>query len=63
MTWCQKKGCVKTLLFDSVPIENYLISVLHAESDVGNKIMFPYFEWINERIELISEGEVNMTKF
>ena len=51
------------MLFDSVPIENYLISVLHAESDIGNKIMFPYFEWINERIELISECEVNMTKF
>ena len=33
-----KKGSVKTLLFDSVPIENYIFSLLHAEISVGDKL-------------------------
>ena len=38
MIWHPIKKCsVKTLLFDSVPIENYIFSLLHAEIDVGNK--------------------------
>ena len=37
MTFYEKKGSVKTLLFDSVPIENYIFSLHHAEIGVGNK--------------------------
>ena len=63
MTSSEKKGCVQTLLFDSVPIENQFFSLLHVEIGVGNKIIYSYFEWINERIEPISEDEVNMINF
>ena len=56
-----KKGCVKTLLFDSIPIENYIFSLLHAEIGVGNKRNYSTFEWINERIEPICEEELDMT--
>ena len=28
-----KKGCVLSMLFDSIPIENYFYSLLHAEID------------------------------
>ena len=48
MTSYEKNGNVKTLLFDSVPIENYIFSLLHAEIGVGNKIVYTYFDWINE---------------
>ena len=54
MTSYQGKGSVKTILFDSVPIENYIFSLLHAEIGVGNKIVYTYFDWINERIEPIN---------
>ena len=61
MTSCEKTWQFKSLLFDSVLIENqffYYMQNLVLET----KTKFN-FEWINERIELISECEVNMTKF
>ena len=39
----EKKGINQPLLFDTVPIENYIFSLLHAEIDVGNKIIENYF--------------------
>ena len=57
----EKKGSVKTLLFDSIPIENYIFSLLHAEISVGNKIVHTYFDWINERIEPITDDELELT--
>ena len=36
----KKKSSVKTLLFDSVPIENYIFPLLHAEIGVGNKKIY-----------------------
>ena len=44
-----KKGIHQPLLFDAIPIENYLFSLLHAEIGVGNKIVEDYFLWITER--------------
>ena len=56
-----KKDYVKILLFDSIPIENYIFSLLYVEIGVGNKTVSSYFELINEIIEPISEYELNMT--
>ena len=42
MTSYEKKSSVKHLLFDSVPIDNYIFSLLHAEISVGNKIVYIY---------------------
>ena len=56
-----KKGSVKTLLFDSVSIENYIFSLFHAEMGVGNKIVYTYFDWINEIIEPITDDELDLT--
>ena len=40
-----EKGSVKTLLFGSVTIENYIFSLLHVEIDVENKIyIYTYFD-------------------
>ena len=61
MTRYEKKGSVKKLLFDSVPIENYIFSLIHAEIGVGNKIVYTYFDWINERIEFITDEELELT--
>ena len=56
-----KKGINQPLLFDAVPIENYIFSLLHAEIGVGNKIIENYFLWITERTEEMSEEEVILT--
>ena len=61
MTPYEKKGCVKTLLFNSVPIENYIFSLLHTEIGVGNKIVYTYFDWITKRIEPITDEEVELS--
>ena len=44
-----------------VPIENCVISSLHAEVGVGNKIIESYSLWITERMEKMSEEEVILT--
>ena len=48
-----KRGSVKTLLFDSVPIENYIFGV-------GNRIVYTNFDWINKRIEPITDDELQL---
>ena len=61
MTSYEKKGSVKKLLFDSVPIENYIVALLHVEIGVGNKIVYTSFDWIYERIEPITDDELELT--
>ena len=56
-----RKGSVKILLLDSVRIDNYRFSLLHTEIGVGNKIVYTYFDWINERIEPITDDELELT--
>ena len=58
MTSNKNKGINQPLLLYSVPIENYIFSLLHAEIGVGNKIVENYFLWITERMEKMSEEEV-----
>ena len=63
MTSYEKKSSVKHLLFDSVPIDNYIFSLLHAEIDVGNKIVYTYFDLTNERIEPMTDDELELTNY
>ena len=44
----EKKGCVLPMLFDSIPIENYIFSLLHAEIGIGNKIIESFYRWISK---------------
>ena len=38
-----------------------ILSLLHTEISIGNKIVYSYFEQINRRIYPINDEEVNMT--
>ena len=49
------------MLFDFVPIENYIFSLLHAEIGVENKIVYTYFDWIRQRIKPIFDEELAVT--
>ena len=35
--------------------------LLHAEFGVGDKIVYTYFDWINERIKPITDDELALT--
>jgi len=45
-------------LFDAVPVENYIVSVLHILIGVGNTLLESLLEWIEERIEAVSMPEI-----
>ena len=49
------------MLFDSIPIENYIFSLLHAEIDIGNKITESFYRWISKYVEPLSKEEIEMT--
>jgi hypothetical protein len=49
------RGCTKVPLFDSVPIENYIVPVLHILIGVGNSLVNAVFEFVDERIERLPE--------
>ena len=49
------------MLFDSIPIENYIFSLLHAEIGIGNKIINSFYRWISKYIEPLSNEEIEMT--
>jgi len=45
-------------LFDSVPIRNYIVPVLHLAIGIENILVDAIFEWVEQRIEQLSEEEV-----
>ena len=49
------------MLFDSIPIENYIFSLLHAEIGIGNKIIDLFYSWISKYIEPLSNEEIEMS--
>ena len=63
MTPYDKKGSVLPILFDTIPIENYIFSLLHAEIGIGNKIISSFYTWITTYIErlLVEEKEMRKT--
>ena len=61
MTPYDKKGCVLPMLFDTMPIENYIFSLLHAEIGIGNKIISSFYTWITTYIEPFSVEKIEMT--
>jgi hypothetical protein len=52
------KGCTELPLFDSVPVENYIVPVLHLLIGIGNNLLESLLEWVSERIEKLTHQEV-----
>ena len=50
------------MLFDSIPIENYIFSLLHAAIGIGNKIMDSLYSWITKYIEPLTNEKIEMSK-
>jgi hypothetical protein len=49
------RGCTKMPLFDSVPIKNYIVPVLHILIGARNSLVNALFEFMDERIERLPE--------
>jgi hypothetical protein len=54
---CNIMGCTKVPLIDSVPIENYILSILHIIIGVGNSVLGVFYEWIEWRVEKLTQGK------
>jgi hypothetical protein len=52
-----RKGCVNIGLFDKVEVNQYIFPVLHAEIGLGNFLLELFFEWVDFKIEEMSEEE------
>jgi hypothetical protein len=56
------KGVTLQPLFDAIPIGNYILSVLHIIIGVGNSLVDFMFEWIESRVEQLTNDEVAARK-
>ena len=52
-----EKRCILPMLFDSMPIENNIFSLLHAEIGISNYIIDSFYSWITKYIEPLSNEE------
>ena len=49
-------------LFDCISINQYIYPILHAEIGLGNKILNSFFDWIDFRIEKVTNEEKDLRK-
>ena len=55
------KGCTDAPLLDAVPIEDYIIPILHILIGMGNRLIGSIFEWIKARVEKRSPQQIAIT--
>ena len=61
LTWfLVKKECVLPMLFDSIPIENYIF-LCYIRIGIGNKTINSFHDWITKYVEPLSDKEVEMS--
>jgi hypothetical protein len=51
-------GCTEEPLFGSIPVDNYIIPVLHLLINIGNNLLNSLLEWVAERVAKLSHYEV-----
>jgi hypothetical protein len=63
MAYCRTKNQViskvtKQPLFDAVPVQNYIVSVLHIIIGMGNTMTDGIIEWLESRVEKLQKAEI-----
>jgi hypothetical protein len=53
-----RKGIVMVELFDCVDVFEYIYPILHSEIGLGNYILNSFLTWVDYRIEMVSEEEM-----
>ena len=49
------------MLFDSIPIENYIFSLLHANIIFGNKRINLFYDWMTKHVEPLLHEEMTLS--
>ncbi len=55
---CKIRGCTERPLFDAVPVENFIISLLHIIIGMGNALVDGLIEFIEARVEKLEKVEI-----
>ncbi len=58
--WGIKHKNFNSPLFDAVPINNYIVSVLHIIIGIGNSLVDVLFDWVEWRIEKLTPAEITV---
>ena len=56
-TSTNRRGVVDEPLFESVRVDQYIIPILHTEIGLGNSMLKSFFDWIDYRVEIVSDEE------
>jgi hypothetical protein len=57
-----RKGIVMVELFDCVDVFEYIYPILHSEIGLGNYILNAFLTWVDYRIEMVTEEEMEKRK-
>ena len=49
-------GVTASMIFDAVPLENWVVPVLHLSIGVGNGLLKQFLDWLDIRIERLPRG-------
>jgi hypothetical protein len=55
---CNIRGCTERPLFYAVPVENFIIRLLHIIIDMGNALVDGLIEFIEAKVEKLEKVEV-----
>ena len=58
-TASNRKGVVDVELLDAIDVNKYIYPILHSEIGLGNYILNSFFEWVDYRVENVTEEEMN----
>jgi hypothetical protein len=57
-TSANRKGCVDAPLRTWVPIDSYILPILHTEIGIGNRLLKSFLDWVDLRIENVPDNEI-----
>jgi hypothetical protein len=57
-TPANRKGCVADPLLTCVYVRRYIIPLLHTQIGVGNRLIDSYYMWVELRVEVIPDEEI-----
>jgi hypothetical protein len=53
---CQ--GCVNVPLWTCVPINSYILPIIHTEIGIGNRLLKSFLDWVDLQIENVPDNEI-----
>ncbi len=57
-TSANRQGCVDEPLRTCVPINSYIIPILHTEIGIGNRLLKSFLDWVDLRIENVPDDKI-----